>query len=77
MKDVQHADGGAGSDDHDRCQLESKAEKHQQDSRAHAPQDRMNHDPVTGPAQQAAHLHPILVRTAVDRRADLLPMSTD
>jgi hypothetical protein len=29
MKDVQHADGGAGSDDHDRCQIESKAEEHQ------------------------------------------------
>jgi len=26
MKDVQHADGGSGSDDHDRCQIESKAE---------------------------------------------------
>ena len=26
MKDVQHADGGSGSNDHDRCQIESKAE---------------------------------------------------
>jgi hypothetical protein len=26
MKDVQHADGGSGSDDDDRCQIEKKAE---------------------------------------------------
>jgi hypothetical protein len=55
MKDVQHADGGGGSDDHDRCQIESKAEQHQHDSRAHTPPDRMDHHPVTEPARKAAH----------------------
>ena len=78
MKDVQHADGGSGSNDHDRCQIESKAEEHQHQSQAHAPQDRMTHDPVTEPARQTAHLrpHPPLW-TANDRRANLLPMSRD
>ncbi len=46
MEDVQHADGSSGSDDPDRRQIESKAEEHQRDCRAQAPQDRMNHDPV-------------------------------
>ena len=58
MNDVQHTDGGSGSDDHDRCQIESKSEEYQHDSRGHAPPDRMNHDPVTEPAQQTAHLLP-------------------
>ena len=58
MEDVQHSDGGSGSHDHDRCQIESKAEQHQHGSRAHAPQDRMKHDPVTEPARQTAHLLP-------------------
>jgi len=26
MKDVEHADGGSGSNDRDRCQIESNAE---------------------------------------------------
>jgi catechol 2,3-dioxygenase-like lactoylglutathione lyase family enzyme len=78
MKDVQHADGGSGSDNDDRCQIESKADEHQHGSRSHAPQDRMNHDPVTEPAPQIAHPlpHPPLW-TADYRTATLLAMSRD
>jgi hypothetical protein len=46
VSDVEHDDGGSGSRDHDRCQIERKADEHQRDARPHAPQDRVSHDPV-------------------------------
>ena len=57
MEDVQATDDGSGRDDQERWQIERKAEEHEDATRAHAPPDRMDHDPVTEPAQQTAHLH--------------------
>jgi hypothetical protein len=45
MKDIQRAPGGTGSNDHDRCEIESKREQRQHNSRADDPQDRMKQDP--------------------------------
>ena len=56
VEDVQPADGGPGSDDHDRRQRESKTKHDQHDSNAHAPQDRMSHDPVAESTRQPEHL---------------------